>query len=213
MGRSKKRGARFFKLFARRAARFLAFACIALSAAFQASAGEVWWWVESPIHRSLDEGDSLTIDLRGLGYGDEGSGASDYYFTVISNSSEQLAGYTGTLTPWMTNQSGNAGVLQITNAVAGTYSFTMRARHKSNPGPTLSGRVGVRIFVNGAPAAVHDAYTQTQSTTMDYDVLANDTDPNNDTLTLASENSPYASIVSNKLRFAAPAASGTYVVT
>lgn len=66
---------------------------------------------------------------------------------------------------------------------------------------------------NVAPNAVADSYTQTAGTAVDRDVLSNDSDPNGDSLAITAENSGYASIVSNKLRFAAPATSGTYNVT
>jgi len=168
---------------------------------------EVWEWNEAPIIRTVQPGGSLVIDLRSLGYGDEGGAPSTFTFTV-SPVSERLPGFTDNKPTWIAH---SAGVLTASNAVAGTYSFTMKARKTS--GPVLSGRVGVRVVVNSPPVAVNDAYTQTHATTVDHNVLANDSDPNGDTLTLATEDSAYSSIVGNQLRFAAPAASGTYVVT
>jgi hypothetical protein len=66
--------------------------------------------------------------------------------------------------------------------------------------------------LNQAPIAVNDNYTQAASTVSDRDVLLNDTDPDGDTLTLTVEDSAYASIVSNQLRFTAPATAGIYAV-
>lgn len=66
---------------------------------------------------------------------------------------------------------------------------------------------------NNAPNAVNDSYSQTHGTTVDRNVLSNDTDANGDSLTLTGENQSYSSIVNNKLRVAAPNASGNYVIT
>lgn len=65
---------------------------------------------------------------------------------------------------------------------------------------------------NNAPIAVDDAYTQDVSTTVDYDVVANDTDADSDPLTLTAVTGSGASIVSNQLRYAAPSTAGTYTV-
>jgi len=136
---------------------------------------EVWEWNEAPIIRTVQPGGSLVIDLRSLGYGDEGGAPSTFTFTV-SPVSERLPGFTDNKPTWIAH---SAGVLTASNAVAGTYSFTMKARKTS--GPVLSGRVGVRVVVNSPPVAVNDAYTQTHATTVDHNVLANDSDPNGDT--------------------------------
>ena len=66
---------------------------------------------------------------------------------------------------------------------------------------------------NVAPNAVNDTYTQTHGTTVSRNVVSNDTDANGDSLTITSENSPHATIVSNQIRFVAPNASGAYSVT
>lgn len=74
-------------------------------------------------------------------------------------------------------------------------------------------RLSVTTGSNAPPNAVNDSYNQDASTTSDYDVLANDTDPNNDTLILASVSGAGASIVSNRLRYTAPSSAGNYTVS
>ncbi|WP_160162623.1 MULTISPECIES: Ig-like domain-containing protein [Hyphomonas] len=195
--------------------RSLALMFMGLMLAFPAFAQEIYAWTESPIRRTIETGSSMVLDLRDYGYGEEGSPDSSFSI-VLAPTAYRLTGYTQGYPSFVSNTPASSGRLVITNAVVGTYAFTMRARHTSNPGPANSGRVGVRITVvdpNYPPVAVNNSYTQAHSTTVDHNVLSNDIDPNGDPLTLSSENSPYASVVSNKLRFAAPATPGTYPVT
>lgn len=181
----------------------------------EALAGEIWSWGETPIHRTIVAGTNTVLDLRELGWGDEGGDAFQFAI-ALAPEAYRISGYTETLPSFVSNSPSSSGNLIITNPTIGVYSFTMRGRHKTNPGPLASGRVGVRLTIiapNYPPVAVNDSYTQAHSTTVDYDVLSNDSDANGDALLLTSENSPYASIVSNRLRFSAPPTPGTYVVT
>lgn len=132
---------------------------------------------------------------------------------VLANDSDpdgdtlSIASETGSFTSISGNQ-----IMVNAPAPAGVYTFDYTA----SDGTSLSQPTSVSITVpNVAPVADDDGHTQTHGTTVDHDVLADDTDANGDTLTITSENSGYASIVNNgtRLRFAAPNASGNYTVT
>ncbi len=66
----------------------------------------------------------------------------------------------------------------------------------------------ITVDVNSAPTATPDTATATRGQTVTIDVLANDTDPDGDTLTIASIPQPatgQTAIVANKIEYTAPA--------
>jgi large repetitive protein len=82
-----------------------------------------------------------------------------------------------------------------------TFNYTISDGH----GGTDVGTVHVTISpVNDAPIAVADAVTTPEDTATDIDVLANDTDVDNDSLTISDPGTPVhgtASVVGGKVRY------------
>ena len=72
---------------------------------------------------------------------------------------------------------------------------------------------GVATFTvpNAPPVTVNESHNQPRDITMDYDVLANDTDPDGDSLTIVNI-SPGASIVNNKGSVLKPYANFVFLI-
>jgi hypothetical protein len=93
--------------------------------------------------------------------------------------------------------------------VAGPYAFD----YTVSDGTDVSAPATVTITVpNVAPVATDDTGSQLEGLTKDYDVLSNDSDANNNTLTLTNVTGSQASIVSNQVRFNATSGPGSYAV-
>ncbi len=149
-----------------------------------------------PINVSNDraatqEGEGVTIDVL----------ANDDSGLMIVDTSSPANGYVEVL-------SGKLAYLPK-DGFSGTDSFTYRV--KNSAGDTAQATVTVKVKKkkptgpNRAPDAVEDAVPTDMNQAITIDVLANDTDPDGDALTLVSVDKPLgnaaATIVNGKVRF------------
>jgi subtilisin family serine protease len=124
---------------------------------------------------TVTAGSSVVIPVLGNDYDPEGD---DLKVTAVSKPSQGTATIDAAGTVTYTPSSGMAGSDFFTYDIADGKGGTDRAA------------VSVGVNGNHAPVAAEDARTTAEDTPVDIDPLANDSDPDGDTLTLASVSNP-----------------------
>lgn len=149
----------------------------------------------------LAAGDQLSVDVDAL-FDDSGTPISSLVsrLRLFTSTGVELLSVTSGVDP-DTGLSGSDPVLTYTTAAAGTFYVGLSDEGNSDYSPHVSGggfsySYGAYLIdfevvaSNTAPESTADVATVHHSSSVDIDVLSNDTDPDGDTLTLASVSSP-----------------------
>ena len=109
---------------------------------------------------------------------------------------------------------GNVTYTPLLNSTGtATISYTI----SDGRGGTSSAVLTITVTANGTPVAVNDTGTANLNTTVSFDVLANDSDPDGDTLTISSatrtSGQGTVSVVADEIEFSSPNSFGTTVIS